>query len=305
MKNLIYLICAGVFVFCASFTVKSGLPDTEVWLFDFNVVMDKYGFNKYSIGSGSNISKHDGYDSQPAFGDACVLWTSERDSGQTDIFKYDIINKTTTRLTNTRVSEYSPTFAPDGKNLSCVVVEPDSAQRLWLYDRTSFASQVMIPNVSKIGYHCWTDSNTVFLFLLTEPFSLAQCDVRTGTCVTVAKNIGRCMNNYRNDKFHYLYYTVKDSSENATILAYDLNGNKVHNGFSIPCLEGSEDFARYQRTLFMASGSKMYYWDMSSMNNKWIKFADLSNFGIETITRIAVSSDGKHIAVVDNGPAQK
>lgn len=305
MKKVVYIICAIAFVFCASFTVKSGLPDTEVWLFDFNVKVDKDGFNKYTIGKGSNISKHDGYDSQPTFGDNCVLWTSERDSGQTDIFRYDIVNKTTTRLTNTRVSEYSPTFAPDGKNISCVVVEPDSTQRLWLYDRTTFQSKVMMPTVSKIGYHCWIDTNTVFTFLLTEPFSLAKCDVKTGTCVKVAENIGRCMNKSHSIQFDRLYYTSKDSSGEASILAYDLNARKTVSSFAIPCLKGSEDFARYGSTLFMASGSKLYYWDLRSMNRKWTEFADLSFDGLQTITRIAISSDGTHIALVDNSPPQK
>lgn len=304
MRKSVYIVSAFVFAFCTSFTINSGLPETEVWLFDFNIKMGRDGFNKYVVGKGSNISKHEGYDSQPAFDDDCVLWTSERENGQTDIFRYSLSDKTTSRLTNTAVSEYSPTFAPDGKNISCVVVEPDSTQRLWLYDRNTLTSRVTMPAVSKIGYHCWADTNTVFTFLLTEPFSLAKCDVKSGSCVTVAKNIGRCMNVYRNSKFNYLYYTVKDTAGNATIRAFDLDHN-ADATLTIPCLEGAEDFARYQQTLFMASGSKLYYWDMSSLNNKWIKFADLSSSGLQSITRIAISPDGKHIAVVDNSPPKK
>jgi WD40 repeat protein len=253
------------------------------------------------------MSNHEGYDSQPSFSSdsKLILYTSERDSGQTEIYQYDIKERAARRLTNTPVSEYSPTFAPDGKNISAVVVEPDSTQRLWLYDKNSMKSQVMIPEVKQIGYHRWANEHTLFLFLLTEPFSLVKCDVKSGSCTTVAQHIGRCTDAQRNMKFECVYYTVKDSSGQATIHAYDvLTGGEARYFNPIACIKDSEDFARYGRTFFMASGSKMYYWDMSSRNNKWIEFADLSSQGLKSITRIAISPDGKHIAVVDNSTAQ-
>ena len=40
--------------------------------------------------------------------------------GQTDIYRYDVASGTTTRVTNTPDSEYSPTMTPDGGHISVI-----------------------------------------------------------------------------------------------------------------------------------------------------------------------------------------
>lgn len=302
MKKAFYAIAAGVFLISSAFTASSGLPQgTEVWLFDFSPESMLINPNRFSIGNGFNLSDHEGYDSQPSFSadSRYLLWTSERDSGQTEIYRYELKSAKTECMTHTAVSEYSPTYAPDGKNISCIVVEPDSTQRLWLYDKKTFQSHVMMPGVSKIGYHCWTDKNTVFCFLLTEPFSLVKCDVKTGTTKTIAQNIGRCMNHYSDKTKDYLYYTVKDSQDNTTIHAWNLKTDAAVDSVLIHCLPGSEDFARYGETLFMASGTTLYYHDLISKDDIWYPFWNLTG-KLHNISRIAISPDGKHIALVDN-----
>lgn len=257
---------------------------------------------KYEIKSGFNLSNHDGYDSQPSFSEngSYMLWTSERDSGQTEIYRYDVTGKTSKRLTQTGVSEYSPTFMAGGKYISAVVVEPDSSQRLWKYNKTSLKRELIFPKVYGVGYHAWMDDNIVFMFLLTEPFSMVMCDTKSQVSRTVATDIGRCMSTYKTDKRRLLLYTQKDGDGKMWIKAMDKLGVPAAEFTPIPCIEGSEDYGVDKRGfLLMGSGTKLYSWRIGT-DTKWQLIADLASYSIHNISRIAVSPDGERLALVDN-----
>src|ERR1700733_189128 len=87
------------------------------------------------LGPVVNISNNPGYNNQPAFlpNSKSILFSSNRDGSQTDVYRYDLSSRHLTRLTKTDASEYSPLPTPDGKGLSAVQLEPGGAQRLWLY----------------------------------------------------------------------------------------------------------------------------------------------------------------------------
>ncbi len=52
-------------------------------------------------------------------------------------------------------------------------------------------------------------------------------------------------------------------------------------------------------SLLIGSGTKLFRFDEKSDKN-WVLLADLSGFGIKDISRMAVSPDGKNLAVVSN-----
>jgi hypothetical protein len=261
-----------------------------------------YEVGMYKILSGFNLSNHDGYDSQPSFSEngSYMLWTSERDSGQTEMYRYDLSGKSSARLTQTAVSEYSPTYMEGGRFISCVVVEADSTQRLWKYNKGSMKSEVIFPKLTGVGYHCWYDAKTVFTFQLTEPFSLMMCDVKTQVTRTVATNIGRCMGIYKTAKRKLLLYVQIDNEGKKWIKALDTNGQPAPEWTAVPCLEGSEDYAIDKRGyLLMCSGSKMYSWKIGTASS-WQESADFSSYNVKSISRIALSPDGVHLAIVNN-----
>ena len=273
------------------------LPSTEVWLFSFTM-----SAGTYNISSGANVSNNPGYDNQPSFSEngSYMLYTSQRDSNETDILRYDVRMRTTQRLTQTAFSEYSPTYMEGNKYISAVVVEKDSVQRLWRYNKMNAEAKVIMPKVFQVGYHCWYDVNTVFLFQVTEPSSLVLADVRTGSNRTIISDVGRCMQIYKSPKKKLLLYTQQDTSGAYWIKALDGNGLKVTDFAPIKAPGSSQDFAVDKNgNLVMADGTKVYQWTIGK-STEWKQVADLSGSGLHKITRLAISPDGVHIAFVDN-----
>ncbi|MCZ8283993.1 MAG: hypothetical protein O9353_00930, partial [Bacteroidia bacterium] len=109
-------------------TTLAQMPETDLWLFSLEK-KDRV----YQAVNPVNITNRPGYDNQPAFtaDGKSILYVSIRDDGQADVYRYDLKSKLHTNLTKSKVSEYSPTVLPDESGFSAVVVEADSAQRIW------------------------------------------------------------------------------------------------------------------------------------------------------------------------------
>jgi len=146
-----------------------------------------------------NISNSPGYDNQPSFlpDSSAILFSSNRDGKQTDIYRYDIAGKTLKQLTNTPDSEYSPTVTPDGQTFSVIrQAAADGTQLLVRYDLATGAHHsVVFENVKPVGYHAWIDATHVAMFILGSgndaPATLQVGDTTTGKAEVVATGIGR------------------------------------------------------------------------------------------------------------------
>jgi hypothetical protein len=280
------------------------LPETEVWLFSYSSRGTKIDAN-----SGKNISNNPGYDNQPFFAadSKSMLWTSQRDSGQTDIFSYDLSENVSLRLTQTKVSEYSPEYIPGSHYFSAVVVEPDSTQRLWKYnlwrnDTASKPSELVLPGQKDVAYSRWLSSDVVYLCVLPEPMNLYFVDVKTNTTIKAAENVGRALQLYKWKKKKWFLYTKMNPDS-----SYSINGvtKPGQTTFSpVPCLTGSQDFVADRcGHILMASDAKIFSWTIGK-SSQWQEVADLSKSGLHRITRMAISPDGRNIAVVDNIPSK-
>src|SRR3990172_9800581 len=143
-----------------------------------------------------NISNSPGYDNQPSFlpDSSGVLFSSNRDGKQTDIYRYDITARKLTQITRNPEAEYSPIVTPDGKTFSVVRVEADLTQRLWRFNLDGSNPRLVLENVKPVGYHAWIDATHVALFVLGAsgaPATLQIADTTTGTAETIESGIGR------------------------------------------------------------------------------------------------------------------
>lgn len=246
------------------------------------------------IGMPLNVTSRPGYDNQPSFtpDGRTILFTSVRDDGQSDIYRYDLASKQIARLTATPESEYSATVMPGGTRFSVIRVEKDSTQRLWSFALDGSDPRLVLENVKPVGYHTWIDADNIALFVLGNPNALVHADVRTGTADTLARNIGRSLHSQANGS-GFSYLQRADSSWMLTLMSWPAKTTRAIS--ALP--RGSEDVAWLARDLVAASsGSKVFYW--SAESSTWRVAADFADAGLVSITRMAVSPNGQWLAIV-------
>lgn len=271
-------------------------PATEVFLATLEGAPD----GGLRVTGPENISRNPGYDNQPFFTDDGVLFTSMRDGRQTDVYHYSLASRAITRLTDTPESEYSPTRMSDGR-ISVIRVEADGTQRLWAFTARGESPVVLLNDVKPVGYHVWADPATLVLFVLGEPPTLRIADTRSGRAEIVAERPGRCLARTPAGKISFVQKGA--GKEPWQVMELDTTTRKA-----VPLtetLEGREDYAWLpDGRLLMASGSKIFVWNPKGGAKGWQAIADLQAAGIAGITRLAVSGDGKRLAITGEGESK-
>lgn len=269
-------------------------PDTEIYVFD--LIESDSG---YTIKNPVNITyQNPGYDNQPHFTpEGELLYVSTRQS-QTDVARVELKEYSWSWLTATPGSEYSPTPIPDGSGFSAINLEADGTQLLWKYPYDFSDPTILVPDL-KIGYHCWFDLNTIFAFVLGEPSTLQICDLENGENKIIDENIGRSLHRIPGEaKISY----ISKAGDTWTIYSYDPESAKGE--VLVNTLEGSEDMCwSPNKVIFMGKGDELYSYS-PGVDEEWKKVTlkASSMFEEETvlksITRLAISPDGKKIAIV-------
>jgi hypothetical protein len=266
-------------------------PAADIFLVDM-----KMRNGRIELGKPVKITDWHGYDNQPMFlsDDKSLFYTSIRDDGQADIYCHNIADNTSTRITQTSESEFSPTIMPDGQFFSVIRVEKDSTQRLWKFPLAGGAPSLVLENVKPVGYHAWGDPNTVVMFVLGNPITMQIADTRTGKAEVVAQDIGRSL--HKIPQREAVSFVHKVSEKEWLIKQLDLKTREI--AMLVKTLPGSEDYAwSPQGILLMGKEAKLYQYDLEK-DADWQEIMDFTNAGMKSITRLAVSPKGDRLAVV-------
>lgn len=268
-------------------------PATDIYLAPLRV-QD----GRIVVGEPVNVTARPGYDNQPYFlpDGRAFLYTSIREDSQADIYRYDIDQKTSVRLTATRESEYSPTPMPDGRGFSVVRVEADSTQRLWAFDQDGTHPRLVLDSIKPVGYHAWADAHTLVLFVLGSPptLQIADAGFPNARGEVFAKNIGRSLQ--RIPGRASVSFVQRDSVAGAALEELDIRRRRVRELAKVPA--GAEFFAWTPDGIVLtASGTTLYQWD-SRRGGAWERVTDLAAAGLSNVTRLAVSPQGDRLAIV-------
>ncbi|HYR31114.1 MAG TPA: hypothetical protein VEO93_04280 [Gemmatimonadales bacterium] len=271
------------------------VPATDIFVATLKVTLGPNGAAQWQLGPPVNVTHRPGYDNQPCFlpGGHAFLYTVIGDDAQADIYRYDFAAGKSTRLTATPESEYSPTPLPDGRGFSVVRVEADSTQRLWAFDLDGSHPRLLLPGVKPVGYHAWIDSVTVALFVLGTPATLQLADLRTGKADTVVRDVGRSPQRVPGRAAVSVVWR-RDST--ARWIAIVDATTRTPQPFAP--LPDSADFHAWtpDGTLLASAGTRVLRWDPQAA--RWVPIADFAAAGLTSITRLAVSPSGAHLALV-------
>ncbi|WP_197022173.1 nuclear transport factor 2 family protein [Sediminibacter sp. Hel_I_10] len=267
-------------------------PDTEVFLFDFEFSKDS--LRLFNL---KNISDSPGYDNQPSFyNDTLVLFASTRND-QTDIRSYNLNNAETTWLTDTEFNEYSPLKIPFQNAFSAVTLEKDENQRLLQYDILVKLEPLMLIDDILIGYHLWLNRNIVISSILKdENLTLTVSDFRFKKHKDLVDHVGRSLFKIPSERKDPLFSFVDKNSNPWQLMSFDLDELEAEALFEM--MPNVEDMVWLnEKIAFSGKGHKIYAHNLKKRGD-WELVATLDNFGITNVTRLAISPNGKKIAIV-------
>ena len=280
-----FFIFATVFVSTAP---AQNAPSTDIFLVELG-----------SPPRVQNVTGRPDYDNQPHFlpGYTAFLYTSQR-SGQTDIYRFDLRRRRSSRLTRTPESEYSATPLPGGQRFSVIRVEGDGRQRLWSFKMDGMDPELLLPELAPVGYQAWPSATQVVTFILGSPATLQLAELGSPEARILARNIGRCLRLMPNQE---AVSFVSKAEAPWMIRKWSPSNGSIEN--VAPVLEGSEDYAwSTDGQLFMGRESTLYRY--SSSEHEWTVLVDLSSRGVAGITRLDVSGDGRRFLVVAGSNAR-
>lgn len=272
-------------------TAFAQMPETDIWLFK---IEKKDG--KYSYSRPLNITNRAGYDNQPAFSldGKSVIYVSADSSQQTDIYQYTISKNNHVNLTKSLVSEYSPTILPGCMGYSAVVVEKDSAQRIWQFNLDGTFNRIVQENIDSVGYHTWLNADTVLYYKLTEPHSLRVLDLRTNNDVWICDHPTRSFKKIgSSSKF---IYAIKDSVS-IQFRIYDpvLKESRLYAVYP----SANEDFI-WHHELGLIKSENADLLRFNDQSKQWENLFNFSSAGIKKITRFVFDFKTKQLVIVSN-----
>ncbi len=238
----------------------------------------------WRVGVPANVSRHDGYDNQPAFAaDGRALFYTRVSDGQADIWRSDFGTGRTAPVRVTAESEYSAWPTPDGDALTVVRVEADSTQRLWRLPLGDGAPTLLVPDVKPVGYFAFPTDSTIAMFVLGSPATLQVATIGRPGARTHAVNIGRSL--HRIPGTSHVSFVQKGGDRWYIVRLDPASGRQDTLTATRP---RREDYAWLDSTtLVMGDGAALYTYALG--DTAWTPLGDFAFAGLSDITRLAVS----------------
>ncbi len=276
-------------MFALSSKLGFAQPSTDVFLFDLNTENAAFHLSNFK-----NISDSEGYDNQPSFMDnATILYAGTR-NGQTDIVQYHIKSDSKTWLSSTKGGEYSPLKIPNQDTVSAIRLDPDGKQRLYRYNLKNSTNSIILDTLV-VGYHVWLEQNTLITSVLEDNYlSLYSSDLKTHQNKKVFSHIGRTLQHIPNSKL--ISFISKNPDGTSEIKSINPITGDIQ-AIATPLLNAEDLCWLSDGSILMAKDDKIYKLNPKTESG-WKEIASLNSYGITNLSRLAVSPDGKKIAVV-------
>lgn len=286
IKNPLRVFLAGMTLLLS---VAQALPQGESDIFLAPLAQGEAG---WTLGPVQNISQNPGYDNQPAFYAPGVLLYSGTRKGQTDIARYDLQPGSLQWVTDTRGgSEYSPLKIPGREAVSAIRLDTSGLQRLYAYPLATGMPELLLEGL-KVGYHTWFGEDRLVCTVLVEDrMDLVVVSLPDNSRYTYQKGVGRSL--HRVPGTGRISFTAAAGGRAGVKWMDPLSGAT---GEIAQLPEGVQDYCWLpDGSLICGSGNRLLRLDPGP-GATWETIWESGNSGIQTITRLAVSPDHRHLA---------
>jgi dipeptidyl aminopeptidase/acylaminoacyl peptidase len=252
--------------------------------------IQKHGF---TVAKPRNITNRASDDDAPCFlpDSSGVLFSSNRDRRQRDIYRYDIATKALTRVTTTPEDERWPRMTPDGRTFTAV---RGAQQQLWRLNLDGSDAGPAAMHVAPIRNYVWVSPAKIAQWMPDSQGAgtLALVDIKSGSSEVMASNVGPFLN--LRPRTGAVTFVSSPLAGHSQVKELDPATRKV--ATYAPTLDGGDALAwTPSDRLLMAAGGKLFV--RENETDRWIENADLRKAGLTAITTISVSPDGKWMAI--------
>lgn len=280
------------FLLLFGFPVLAQNPaNTDIFIFDI-----KKNDQGITIENGENISQNPGYDNQPSFYSGDTLIFSKTRENQTDIAGFPLKESGSFWINNSGVgSEYSPQRIPGTRDIAAVRLDTTGLQLLYKYDLETGESSVLIPDL-KVGYFAFLNKDRLLTAVLNDTaMDLVLYDLEKNTSEILVTNVGRSIHKVPGIKS--MSYTAVNEQKNLDLYILDLDEGEPKSYFLATLPQGTQDYAWLnENRILLGKGSKLFLFDILGIS-EWTPVADLSDYQLQNITRIAVNPDATKLAL--------
>jgi len=294
LKSINLLI--AVFSVCYSSYLGAQDP-TDLYVFQLASSPDhSYHVYQPKFLSGFNPG---GYTNQPWFvsNEELLVSVRKKEDKQNDIYLLSLSARKVRQITKTSVNEYSPRLHPDGQHLNVLrQAESDSIDQQVF--QTSWPGggeyKSLTPSTRDVGYYTWLNKDELALFRIDgESNKLVIENMRDHRNRQITSSVGRTL---LTDKSGSVMYVHKFNDDYWYIKKYHPATGTIDIIIQTP--GKAEDFiVAPDGTYFIGLGQKLFYFH-PLYDTAWQVVSDLSIYGIQQITRLAISPDGKQLVLV-------
>lgn len=264
--------------------------NNEIFLFD---LISENG--DLQLANGQNISANSGYDNQPSFYSNEILLYARTVAGQTDIAAYNLNNGNETMVSNTKVgSEYSPVRIPGTKDVAAVRLDTTGLQRLYRYDWETGESNLLNSKL-EIGYFAFYDRETILASVLSGGGMQLVLLEKEENSESNVSGSGRSLHKIPGTES--MSYTAVNDQRDFDLYILDNAARDPESFFLTALPPGVQDYVWLDQGRILAGqDEKLLLYDRLG-KNEWIQIADISEYNLQNITRLAVNEAGDKIAI--------
>jgi hypothetical protein len=291
MRKLLLLVLIFVQI-----TLWAQLPASQLFHFQLTESAGKYSVAKPRWLTQFNPT---GYNNQPYFVSDDELYVTVQfpwDTTQTDIYSLNLATKTFTQITNTAESEYSAKLIPGTNEFSVVRVDatPEKTQRLWRYPMSRAGSGKEVFKYQQgVGYYHWLSDKKAMMFIVDKPYNrMCITEVGSESALRFEFLPGRSFATLSNGKVACI---EKPTDGEGYIKIID---NQTYTSdYLTKTLPDSEDFVVTDNGTFLMGKGPYLYQFIPNKDQDWVQIANLREFGIKKIERLALNKSGDLIMV--------
>ena len=178
--------------------------------------------------------------------------------------------------------------------MAAVRLDKDGLQRLYKYDSQSGNSTEIIPELQVAYFAFYIEKEMLATVLNGEKMDLALIDLKNKSVDTLFRNAGRSLQKI--PKTNSMSYSLVNEEGNLDLYLLDMDSKESFFITEMPI--GIQDCVWLNDTqILIGSGNKLYMYDTLG-EPEWNRVASLEEFGIKNITRMAISPNGKKLALV-------